>query len=105
MTGVRKTDAIRLGWNGVNQETRERMQREAITETDLQKMRNSLRPGDKVTWIVTDMDVSQEKNNYRRRLRLKVTGCYRNIVTAKSSSGRVYSRTWVELVQQQRKKP
>lgn len=102
MTGVRKTDAIRLGWNGVNRETRERMQREAITETDLQKMRNSIRIGDKVTWTVTDTDAGQEKNNYRRKLRLTVTGCYRNLVTAKSHSGRVYSITWVELVQQRR---
>ena len=81
----------------------EKMFQTSIRPEDLERIQRSLHPGDQVAWEVVDTDVGQEKGNRRRRLRLTVTGCYQLVVTARASSGRVYSRTWVELEMEQRK--
>lgn len=81
----------------------EKMFQTSIRAEDLERIQRSIHPGDQVIWGVIDTGVGQEKGNLRRRLRLTVTGCYRHVVTARASSGRVHSRTWIELAMEQRK--
>lgn len=98
-----KKDAIRLGWNGIGPEQRERLRKEAISGEDLERIRRSIHPGDRVTWVIAG-NMGQEKDNHCRKVRVTVTGCYKYVVTAQARTGRVFSKTYIELELERRRR-
>lgn len=103
---MRREDAIRLGWAGIGTARWEQLERDKITQEELEKIRKGIQPGDHVVWKV--YTYPKEYLGGSRypvvRRRLTVTGCYRHLVTAVSKTGRNYSMTYVEMAMERRKK-
>lgn len=49
---MRREDAIRLGWAGIGVSKLAQLERDKITQEELERIRKGIRPGDHVTWKV-----------------------------------------------------
>ena len=101
---MRKKDAIRLGWNGQNPGIRKRMWEEAIHPEDLERIRKNSRPGKREVWKVEREDERTGDGHYWQKVAVTITGRYRHLVTARDRSGRNYSKTYVEMAIEDRRK-
>lgn len=103
---MRREDGIRLGWAGIGVLKLAQLERDKITQEELNRIRRGIKPGDHVTWMVYTFPkeyLGGSRYPVVRR-RLTVTGCYRHLVTAVSKTGRNYSMTYVEMAMERRKK-
>lgn len=97
-------DAIRLGWNGQNPEVRERMWKEAIHPEELKRIQRNIRPGDREIWKIDREDERTGNGHNWQKVAVTITGCYRHLVTARDRIGRDYSKTYVEMAVENRRK-
>lgn len=103
---MRREDAIRLGWAGIGVSKLAQLERDKITQEELDRIRKEIKPGDHVTWMVYTFPkeyLGGSRYPVVRR-RLTVTGCYRHLVTARDRVGRSYSKTYVEMAIEDRRK-
>ena len=103
---MRREDAVRLGWAGIGIAKWAQMEKDKITQEELERIRKGIRPGDHVTWKV--YTYPKEYLGGSRypvvRKRLTVTGCYRHLATAVGKNGQTYSMTYVEMAMERRNK-
>lgn len=106
MRNMRREDAIRLGWAGIGTARREQLERDKITQEELEKIRKGIRPGDHVIWKVYAYPKEHLGGSRYPMVqkRLTITGCYRHLVTARDRAGRSYSKTYVEMAIEDRRK-
>lgn len=103
---MRREDAIRLGWAGIGVSKLAQLEKDKITQEELDRIRKGIKPGDHVTWMVYTFPreyLGGSRSPVVRR-RLTVTGCYRHLVTAVSKTGHNYSMTYVEMAMERRQK-
>lgn len=98
---MRREDAIRLGWAGIGVSKLAQLERDKITQEELDRIRKGIKPGDHVTWMVYTFPKEYLGGS---RYPVIVTGCYRHLVTAVSKTGRNYSMTYVEMAMERRQK-
>ena len=101
---VRREDTVRLGWNGENPGKRERMWAEAIHPEDLERIRKNSRPGKREVWKIDRVDERTGNGHYWQKVAVTITGRYRHLVTARDRAGRSYSKTYVEMAIEDRRK-
>ena len=106
MRNMRREDASRVGWAGIGTARWEQLERDKITQEELEKIRKGIRPGDHVIWKVYTYP-KEYLGGSRYPLvqkRLTITGCYRHLATAVGKNGQMYSMTYVEMAMERRQK-
>ena len=103
---MRREDAIRLGWAGIGTARREQLERDKITQEELEKIRKGIRPGDHAIWKVHAYPKEYLGGSRYPMVqkRLTITGCYRHLATGVGKNGQMYSMTYVEMAMVGRQK-
>lgn len=74
-----------------------------ITQEELDRIKEEIQIGDKITWEVLNLGAKGERENATRIVKLTVTRKSRFLFEAADSRGRIYSVRYAEVAEERRK--